>query len=308
MCGLCVSQVHAGDVSYAGLHSAIPILNVSASDEWEPLWDVYGRAHEPFTRRRAYQLGIGNHESFYNWSAVVSRYPMAQGDGAPSAVASSARPPFWYTFESGGVHWTMLSTEHDHTRSSAQWRFADAALASINRTLTPWSVVAFHRPMYSTMDGEYSEHRPGCAIQRDLEPLLIAHGVDLVLTGHEHGYERIHPNVNGSVVCTPTVMSATGEPAYVLPRAPVHLLAGHGGAAQDRFWITPSPSWSAIRFSEGCDFTAGKRACGLLNHSWAYTDSFGWVHAAFVNRTHARLHTEMVSGRLHDAFWIVRGV
>ena len=62
--------VHAGDVSYAGLHAGVPLLNVSKEDEWEPLWDVYGAAHAPFTRRRAYMVGVGNHESFYGWAAT----------------------------------------------------------------------------------------------------------------------------------------------------------------------------------------------------------------------------------------------
>jgi hypothetical protein len=51
-----------------------------------------------------------------------------------STIDSSAdggllhQPPFWYAFETGGVHWTMLSSEHDYTNSSAQRKFAEVAL------------------------------------------------------------------------------------------------------------------------------------------------------------------------------------
>ena len=103
-------------------------LNVSAIclaklDEWEPLWDVYGTAHHNFTRRRAYMIGVGNHEAWYNWTALTHRYPMRQMN-AGAAVKAQARPPFWYTFESGGVHWTMLSSEHDYAEGSPQHAFA----------------------------------------------------------------------------------------------------------------------------------------------------------------------------------------
>ena len=296
--------VHAGDVSYAGMDVAVRALNVTRTDEWEPLWDLYGVAHEAVTRRRAYMVGIGNHEAWYNWTAVSHRYPMTQS--SPSELAALARPPFWYSFVSGGVHWTMLSSEHDYAAGSDQYAFAAAALAAVDRTLTPWSVVAFHRPMYCTEAGEYSTSRPGGRLQRELEPLLLAHDVDLVVNGHQHGYERIHPNVAGNVTARLTPLPG-GDHGYVRPAAPVYLMVGHGGAAQDETWVTPPPEWSAVRFSQGCDFTGGHRRCGGSHGgSWEYTDTFGWMHAEFVNRTHVQLHTEMVSGSLGDEFWLVR--
>ena len=87
------------------------------------------------------------------------------------------------------------------------------------------------------------------------------------------------------------------------PSAPVYLVVGHGGAQQAERWVTPAPEWSAVRMSNGCDFTGGRKVCGA---KWAYTDTFGWAHADFLNATHARVHTEMVSGERRDAFWIVR--
>ena len=38
--------------------------------------------------------------------------------------------------------------------------------------------------------------------QMAFEPFLLEHGVDLVLVGHEHCYERIHPVVNGNILCS----------------------------------------------------------------------------------------------------------
>jgi hypothetical protein len=298
--------VHAGDVSYAGMDSAIPFLNVSKYDEWEPLWDVYGLAHQNYTQRRAYQLGIGNHEAWYNWTATTHRYPTAQSD---VPAVSGAAPPFWYTFVAGGVHWTMLSTEHDYSPGSVQYTFLDAALAAVDRKVTPWSAVAFHRPMYSSDKSEYGAHIPGCSIQVHLEPLMLRHKVDLVFTGHQHAYERVHPNIAGNVTSMPTPLAGLVDPfgantAYVRPGAPVHILGGNGGAVQDFSWVDPAPSWSAVRLSSGCD-SSGGRHC--IPEPRNLLTTYGYVHAEFFNRTHARLHTEMVTkGQPHDGFWIIR--
>jgi hypothetical protein len=296
--------VHTGDVSYAGMDTSIPFLNVTKADEWEPLWDVYGSAHQNFTRRRPYHIGVGNHEAWYNWTALRHRYPMAQGAAAPADVSRLAQLPFWWSFESGGVHWTMLSSEHDYYAGSPQRAFADAALAAVDRSRTPWSVVTFHRPMYCSDAAEYPDTSPGSQRQRELEPLLLAHAVDLVVTGHLHGYERVHPNVAGNVTDLPTRVA--GEDVYTRPAAPVHLMVGHGGAVQDFSWVTPPPAWSAARMSSGCDFSGAARDCDRHADGYSYTATYGFAHARFANRTHARFHTEMVSGALGDAFWLVR--
>ena len=301
--------VHAGDVSYAGTDHAIPLLNISRTDEWEPLWDLYGHAHVNVTRRRPYMVGIGNHEAWYNWTAVRHRYPMLDG-GLSAASAALAQPPFWFSYESGGVHWTMLSSEHPYEPSTPQHAFASAALSSVNRSRTPWSVVAFHRPMYCSDAAEYAASSPGGRLQRNLEALLLKSKVDLVVSGHLHAYERVHPNVAGNVTSMPSALPPCGEPAYMQPPGPVYLTVGHGGAVQVETWVTPAPRWSARRMSQGCDFTAAaggavSRVCGK---PWRYSDTFGWVRAEFMNATHARLNTEMLSGKLGDAFWIVRDV
>ena len=52
-----------------------------------------------------------------------------------------------------------------------------------------WKIVYFHHPLYSSG----RNHGPALATREVLEPVLIRHGVSVVLTGHEHFYERIEP-------------------------------------------------------------------------------------------------------------------
>jgi hypothetical protein len=52
-----------------------------------------------------------------------------------------------------------------------------------------WKIAFFHHPIYSSGDKHGSE----VDLRLLVEPLFIKHGVDVVFAGHEHFYERIHP-------------------------------------------------------------------------------------------------------------------
>ena len=52
-----------------------------------------------------------------------------------------------------------------------------------------WKIVFFHHPIYSS--GE--KHGSNLELRKILEPVMVRNGVDVVLAGHEHFYERIKP-------------------------------------------------------------------------------------------------------------------
>ncbi len=52
-----------------------------------------------------------------------------------------------------------------------------------------WKIVYFHHPLYSSG----RNHGPALSTREVLEPIFVRHGVSVVLTGHEHFYERIKP-------------------------------------------------------------------------------------------------------------------
>jgi 3',5'-cyclic AMP phosphodiesterase CpdA len=53
-----------------------------------------------------------------------------------------------------------------------------------------WKICFFHHPLYS--DGRM--HGPDLDLRKLLEPLFQQYGVQVVLAGHEHFYERIEPH------------------------------------------------------------------------------------------------------------------
>lgn len=184
--------------------------------------------------------------------------------------------PFWYAFEVGNAHFLSLSSEHDYSKGSPQWLYAEQDLkaAAANRANVPWIVVNFHRPMYSSYTAEYPAHHQGGLLQVDLEALFIEHGVNLVISGHIHSRERVHPVNNGTVTNFPTNISTPRGPSqlYKNPAAPAHICAATGGALQEDSWVEPKPQWSAVRAS-------------------GWLDSYGYVHLEFANSTHMLAET-----------------
>jgi 3',5'-cyclic AMP phosphodiesterase CpdA len=53
----------------------------------------------------------------------------------------------------------------------------------------PWKIVYFHHPLYSNGD----RHGSNVELRVRLEPMLVASGVDVVMSGHDHIYERLAP-------------------------------------------------------------------------------------------------------------------
>ena len=203
------------------------------------------------------------------------------------------------------MHLASFSSEHDYAPGSEQseWLRRDLELAVANRGAVPWLVVSCHRPLLSADAGGWSAHRPGAPLLAAIEPLLFEHGVDLVLTGHEHCYERIHPNRNGTVLSRPDVDADRVQ--YTNPRGPVQIVQGTAGAGQAETWVRPPPAWSAMRLANGGDDvakTGGPRS---------YASTFGFGRLAAFNATHLRYSFEPLApppdGRaLRDDFWIVK--
>ncbi|NIP92048.1 MAG: hypothetical protein GWO24_00635, partial [Akkermansiaceae bacterium] len=105
-----------------------------------------------------------------------------EAGGVPSGTES------YYSFDFGPIHFVCLNS-HDEERSEvgamATWLQEDLA-----QNQADWLIAFWHHPPYSK--GTHDSDREGQLIEmREIMlPLLEAHGVDLVLAGHSHTYER----------------------------------------------------------------------------------------------------------------------
>jgi len=60
----------------------------------------------------------------------------------------------------------------------------------LSASTAPWKICFFHHPLYS--DARY--HGADIDLRAQLEPIFEQYGVSVVLSGHEHVYERVQPH------------------------------------------------------------------------------------------------------------------
>ncbi len=136
---------------------------------------------------------IGNHEGFVADSVaqtgpyydVFTLPASAEAGGVPSGSES------YYSFDYGNIHFVVLDSEdtiEDDATTEVMQEWLEADLAA---TDADWLIAFWHRPPYSrgflhNSDVEQNE----IDMRVDMVPILEDYGVDFVLSGHSHHYER----------------------------------------------------------------------------------------------------------------------
>lgn len=129
----------------------------------------------------------GNHDARrFAFFKIFSLPANAESGGIPSGSEH------YYSFDYGQVHTVVLDSESTSLRSSGamyQWLARD-----LQASQQPWLVAMFHHPPYTKGSHDSDRRRDSWGRMADMReiylPLLEQHGVDLVLSGHSHMYER----------------------------------------------------------------------------------------------------------------------
>ena len=97
--------------------------------------------------------------------------------------------PF-YSYEYNKVHFLVMSAKSVYYKGSEQYNFVleDLKKASENENVN-WIVVSSYGPPYTSP----SEHTAFKEIREVYHPIFEQYGVDLVLSGHNHNYQRTYP-------------------------------------------------------------------------------------------------------------------
>ena len=172
--------LHTGDVSY-GTAAGVGGPSYTQYDNW-----VFG-VYSPWLRSRPFYPSIGNHDDEVDFARAYRDVFVLPDHAASATYPDNAER--YYSFDYGPIHFIALDTERaflDGGRLQAQLAWLDADLAA---TTQPWRVVYFHRPPYSSGTG----HGSSAAVRQAFAPLFERYRVQLVLSGHDHDYERSIP-------------------------------------------------------------------------------------------------------------------
>lgn len=140
-----------------------------------------------------YQLVTGNHESDGRdgdigkyVQCLPNRLPGLQGEyGTQWRVdVPEQNPVVRFILVSPGIDFAD-GQPLDYSRDSERWRWTVDAIDDAKSRNIPWTVVGMHTPCLSV--GNYD-----CQAGQEFTNMLIEKKVDLVLSGHDHVYQRTH--------------------------------------------------------------------------------------------------------------------
>ncbi len=214
--------------------------------------ELFFRPYQDLLRRVVTWPTMGNHEGLSSDSGTQTG-PYYEAYVLPTRGEAGGLPSgteAYYSFDHGNVHFVVLDS-HDSPRTpdGAMLRWLERDLAA---TSQEWLIAYWHHPPYSKGPHDSDRDPREIDMRTYALPILEAAGVDLVLAGHSHIYERSFL-IDGAYE-TPTrgahrVRAGDGRPLGTGPyvKRPgknahdgaVYVVAGHGGAMTGRIGTHP---------------------------------------------------------------------
>ncbi len=155
-------------------------------------WNTFFNIEENLIKNFSYMPIVGNHEQ-------------PEDDGSKFYyLFSLPHNEKWYSFNSGNIHLIGLDTEADLMGEQMDWLLNDLNSVSLDPSID-WKIVFLHRPPYSS-----GSHGSQLDVRNAWSGIFEDYGVDIVLCGHDHDYERSVP-IGG---VTYIVTGGGGAPLY----------------------------------------------------------------------------------------------
>ncbi len=154
--------LYAGDISYDSHYKT-----------WKK--EFFIKEQMDFAASTAFFNAVGNHEGWKQNTKAFTQAP-----------ESASGKQDYYSFEYGDLFVLVLNTEASLNFGKGQLKFA---AESLKKTKRKWKIVIYHIPAYSA--GGHGENKKMKKVTKKIfEPL----GVDIVLNGHSHFYQRNYVN------------------------------------------------------------------------------------------------------------------
>ena len=232
--------------------------NGSDSEHQSAVFEMFG----PTLAQTPAWSCMGNHETYtpefpYPYLRIFSLPMNGEAGGIPSGSES------YYSWDYANIHFVCLeSTIEDRSPQGPMLTWLRADLAANTKQ---WVIAYVHAPPYSkgshNSDDEFEIEM--WDVRQNILPVLEEYGVDLILSGNSHGYER-SMMVDGFYGTTDAfgpqyiVQSGSGRPddtgAYLKPNlgvvphsGTVSVVAGNGGVVRGDFGLNHPAMVSGVR-------------------------------------------------------------
>lgn len=211
------------------------------------VFDIYA----DMLQRSVLWPAFGNHDALSASSATQSGpyYDIFSLPRAGEAGGIASGTEAYFSFDYANIHFIVLNTEDilnlDPT-SMVNWLSSDLAANH-----QEWTIALWHRPPYSK--GSHDSDTEGSMVwmRETIVPILEESGVDLVLAGHSHSYERSYL-LDGHYGASSTLTAAMKKDD------------GNGAVGGDGAYVKlPGAHQGAVYAVVGC---SGSLSNGQLNH------------------------------------------
>ena len=248
-----------GDLCYANM----------AEDRVRTWWDFWEN-NSRSARKRPWMPAAGNHENELGNGPIGYQAYQTYFSVPEAAGQTDVTRGLWYAFTVGSVRVISLANDdvayQDGGNSYVRGYSEGAQKAWLEKELSAvhgdhdvdWIVVCMHQVAVSTAD---KFNGADLGIREEWVPLFDKYGVDLVVCGHEHHYERSHP-IRGreeNATLTP-VPAATATDVIDTTKGTVHMVIGGGGTSAPSNTLFFNPPQCRVITSVGApDPATGKR-------------------------------------------------
>ena len=248
-----------GDLCYANL----------SEDRVRTWWDFWTN-NSRSARNRPWMPSPGNHENelgngVLGYQAYQTYFSLPRATGQTETTRG-----LWYAFTAGSVRVIAIANDDvcyqdggdSYVRGYSKgaqktWIEAELKAARADRQID-WIVVCMHQVAISTA---HDFNGADLGIREEWVPLFDRYGVDLVVCGHEHHYERSHPIRGHEVNPTLTPVPASTETQVIdTTKGTVHMVIGGGGTSVPSNGLFYDPPQCRVIVGVGApDLKTGRR-------------------------------------------------
>jgi len=218
------------------------------------VFDVYG----DMLKKSVAWSTLGNHDGHSATSSTQTGpyYDIFSFPTAAECGGTSSGTEAYYSYDYANIHFIVLES-HQLYNDTTQMAWC---LSDIQATTQDWIVAIFHHPPYTKGSHNSDSETQLVAMRNNFLSILEDNGVDLVLSGHSHSYERSY-FINGHYGTSNTFNSGTHTVGANGD------LSGKADTGDGAYTKTDTDTEGAVYITAG---SSGKISGGSLNHNAMY--------------------------------------